>query len=271
MKILTAILNILKLLVNEFVNALRMAANTPRLLFFGAVIDALFFIVYGFFLTPVNDKIIEHSVLIGNQISTMLAKGQTGILLKLFEPELRALTGKLILATLLGFFITYLIYCIFHGTSWHLARKITSSHNSWRHSLLGFAKVNLIWLFLAIIYKFIDVYVSMRFQILKRFVPEAVDIWGGALTVIAIIGIFAAVISYSKFETFALFTKYKTAVPLALALAVLFLNAQYFTNLMWKLFNVANGTYIHLVWIGLLFTGIVMLLKVYTLNVMRHD
>lgn len=258
-------------IVKEFINSVKHAAEAPKLLFFGAALDALFFVVYGFFLAPINDKILEHSVLIGNKISVMLAQGQTGILLKLFAPELRALTGKLILITLIGFFVTYLIYCIFHGTSWHIAQKISGGHLRWRQYFLGFAKVNLIWLFLAIIYKILDIYVSMRFQLIKRFVPDATDIWGAALTALAIIGIFTALTSYAKFEPFALFKHYKTTILLSLALAVLFLNTQYLTNALWKIFNVAGGAYVHLVWIGLIFTSIVMLLKVYIFRVMRHD
>ena len=170
-----------ELVVKELISSLFLLKKNAFWLVMAALIDALFFIAWGFFTSPIKEKIVEHSVLIANQLSTIMAGRGTGILAHMFSPELRPMTGKLILLILLLFGVMYIIYNVFQGTSWWMATKIAGKNYTYRHYMLGFAKINLVWLAGYTLYKLLDVVISLRHLIIEKISPGAPNIAGKIL------------------------------------------------------------------------------------------
>ena len=65
------------LTVKELINSLYLLKKNIFLFFIAAVIDALFYVASGFFTSPIKDNILEHSVLISNQLSKIMAEKGT--------------------------------------------------------------------------------------------------------------------------------------------------------------------------------------------------
>ncbi len=216
------------IIIKELMNSLSLIKKNSFLLVVAAIIDALFFIAYGFFTGPVSRKISEHAILLSNNLSPLLAEqhAQKGILELLFAPELRPLTFKLTLLILLLFAISYIIYCIFHGTSWWMAAKIAGQKWSYRDYVLGFAKINLIWLACYVVFKAFDTFFSIRQLIIEKIIPNSPNIASKVLLAVLILLSLSAFFSYSTLKAKTLFkTKIKTSIPLAVLCAAFFIIA----------------------------------------------
>ncbi len=217
------------LVVKELGNAFVLLKKNPFWFVIASIIDALFFLAYGFFTTPVSDKILEHSVLVANQLSEMMRQQgsiPTGLLAKLFEPELWPYTAKLLMLIFTLFVVIYVIYVIFHGSSWWMATHIAGEKWAYRKYLLGFAKINLFWIFCYIIYKFLDVIISLRQVLIQKIAPGAPDIAGKVLFALLVVAFVAAIFSYPLLKIKTLFkTPIKTTLPLLIICSSLFLIA----------------------------------------------
>ena len=224
------------IVVRELISSLSLIKKSPFYLVVAAFVDALFFVAYGFFTTPISDRIAMQSILIANEISQLLAEGKAGILKLLFQEPLLPMTGKLIILMLLLFVITYIVYVIFQGTSWYLAGFIAQQKLSYRKYLLGFARVNLIWIACYIVYKLVDIILGLRFVIIKQFVPDATNVAGNILFGLFVVVIIAACLSYARLEALTIFkTPLKIMLPLLALSFIIYLNAQFVINLISKL------------------------------------
>ncbi|MEM3154912.1 MAG: hypothetical protein QW165_05130 [Candidatus Woesearchaeota archaeon] len=226
--------------VKELGNALLLLKKNPFWLVIASIIDALFFLAWGFFTTPVSDKIIEHSVLLANQLSEILkqqpGRVPTGLLSKLFSTEMWPYTAKLITLILLLFAIIYLLYCIFHGSSWWMATHIAGEKKTYKHYFLGFAKINLLWIACFILYKFLDLIAGLRHVLVQKIVPGTPNIAGNVLFgLILVVGV-AAVFSYPFLRAKTLFaTPLSTSIPLIVLSASLYFCAQFILNMIGKI------------------------------------
>ena len=209
-----------------------------------------------------------HSILISNKLSTILAgeQARTGILGHLVGPELSPLTGKLILLILLLFVVIYVLYNIFHGTSWWMATQIAETKWKYKEYMLGFARVNLIWIFGYILFKLFDVILGMRHLIIQKFSPGAPNIAGKVLLVALVLLAIAAFLSYPKLKARTIFkTPLRISVPLLILSASMFLAAQFILNNIGK----ASVDVALIVGIILLFPTM-NLIRTYAIRVISH-
>lgn len=186
------------LLVRELVDSLVALKKNPLLMLGASVLDLVFLFLYAFVGTFVGDQIAAHAVLIANQVSPMLAQGQTGILAKLFEGALRPLTFKLLLLMGLFFVLLYVLYVIIQGASWWLSSKTAGQDHKFSKYLSRFAKLNLFWLVLFVLIKLVDVLLGLRFQLVKKFAPGAFNLATPVMTVVFAVLLIIVFLSYPR-------------------------------------------------------------------------
>ncbi len=227
-----------EIFVKELINSVSLIKKHAFWLVISSLVDALFFLAWGFFTTPVRNKITEHAVLVANQLSSILAEQEvrTGILSHLLGPTLRPMTGKLILLILLLFVFIYIIYTAFHGSTWWMATNIAETPRKYREYLLGFARVNLIWITGYVLYKFIDVIISLRYLIIQKFSPGAPNIAGNVLLALLVFLAMAAFLSYPRLRAGQIFkTPLKMSILLILTCAVIYLVADFILTFIGKI------------------------------------
>ncbi len=255
------------LVVKELINSLYLIKEQAFWLVMASLTDALFFVAWGFFTTPLKDKIVEHSILLANELSTILAgEMPTGLLGQLMGPQLRPLTWKLI--TLIGmlFIVIYIIYNIFHGTSWWMATKIAGQKLTYKKYMLGFARVNLIWITGYVLFKLFDVMISMRHLIIQKLAPGTPNIAGKILFIALLLLGISAFVSYPTLRARTIFkTPINITVPLIIISASMFLTTQFILNNIGKI-NVDAALVIGLI---LLFP-VMNLIRVYATRVLSH-
>ncbi len=254
--------------IKELINSLYLIKKHAFWLVIGSMVDALFFIAWGFFTTPVKEKIVEHAILTSNQLSAVLAQDRTkiGLLGRLFEPTVRPMTIKLLLLILLLFIVIYIIYNIFQGTSWWMATKIAEKEWKYKEYMLGFARVNLIWISAYMVYKFLDVIISLRNLIIQKLAPGTPDIAGNLLLLVLAFIFIAAYFSYPTLKAKTIFkTPIKTSAALIILSTSIYLATQYVLNLISK---ISTDTAL-IAGIILLFPA-VMLIKTYAIRVLSH-
>jgi len=258
-----------ELVVKELGNAFILLKKNPFWLVIASVIDAVFFLAYGFFTTPVSDKIIEHSVLLTNQLSDLLRQTggvPTGLLAKLFGPELWPYTAKLLSIILILFVVIYILYVIFHGSSWWMATHIAGEKEKYGKYMAGFAKINLFWIACLIIYRFLDVIISLRYLLIQKIAPGAPNIAGKVLFAVLLLAVIAAFFSYPFLKIKTLFkTPMRTSIPLIILSTSIYLCAQFILNMIGK----ANVNAALLAGLIILFPTM-NLIRVYATRVLSH-
>jgi len=255
-----------ELVVKELINSLYLLKKNAFWLVIAALTDAIFFVAWGFFTSPVKNKILEHSVLIANQLSTIMAGKGTGILAHMFRPELRPMTNKLIRLIFILFAVMYIIYSAFHGTSWWMATKIAGKNYTYRQYMFGFAKINLIWMACYALYKLLDIVISLRHLILEKISPGTPNIAAKMLLILVILIFIAAYLSYPLLKINTLFkTPVKITAPLVILSASIYLTAQFILNNIGKL-NVDAALIVGL----LLLFPVITLIRVYITRVISH-
>jgi len=253
------------LVVRELIKSLYLIKKHIFWLVIASLVDAVFFVAWGFFTTPVKNKIVEHGILISTKISPLLAEGKTGIVGLMLGP-LKQMTGKLILLLLMLFVVIYIVYTAFQGTSWWMATQIAEKKWTYRKYMLGFARVNLIWLSGYLIYKILDVIFSIRHVVVEKLVPGTPDIAGNILFVFLILLMLAAFISYPTLKARTIFkTPLKVTVPLIILSASMFLATQFILNNIGKL----NVDFALVVGLVLLFP-VINLIKTYSIRVLSN-
>jgi len=219
------------LVIRELLKSLQLIKKNIFWLVMASLVDALFFVAWGLFTTPVKEKIVQHAILLTNQLSPLLAEKQQGILNLMFTPEMQPMTGKLILLMLTLFAVTYIVYTAFHGTSWWMATQIAEKKLNYRQYMLGFARVNLIWITGYLIYKFLDVLFSVRYAIIKQLIPGTPYIAGKVLFVYLLFLGIAAFLSYPLLKATTIFkTPIKVTGPLVILSASMYLATQFILN-----------------------------------------
>lgn len=258
-----------ELVVRELITTLSLFRKNPFWLVIASVIDALFFLAWGFFTTPVSDKILAHSVLLANQLSDMMrqqGRVPTGLLVKLFGPELWPYTAKLLTLIFVLFVVSYLIYTIFHGSSWMIATQIAGEKRTYGKYMLGFAKINLLWMLCYIIYKFFDVIAGLRHVLINKIAPGAPNIAGNVLLGILAVVFVSAIFSYPQLKAKTLFkTPLRVSIPLIVLSTSIYLCAQFILNMISK----ANLNTALLFGLIILFPTM-NLIRVYITRVLSH-
>ncbi len=219
------------LVVKELINSLKLIKTNLLLLVVAAITDATFFIAWGFFTTPVKDKLVEHSILLSNKLSSIVAGKPVGLLNHMLGPELSPMTMKLLMLMGMLFLVMYVVYVIFQGTTWWLATQISGQKLKYRQYMLGFAKINLIWLGGYIIYKIFDIALGIRSIVIQALAPGTPNIAGKILLIALIFLGLAAFLSYPKLKAKTIIkTPWKISAPLILLSASIYLTAQFILN-----------------------------------------
>lgn len=249
--------------IHALLSALNHIRAQPFLLVVSSIIDAFFFIAYGFLTTPVLDRIVAQSVLITNELGKAWAAGPTAGLLKLLILDpIKPLTGKLLILLGILFIVTFLVWVIFQGSSWYFCRHLAKKPVSYKKYLLGFARINLIWIAAYILYKLLDAIIGLRFVLIKKFEPAAINILGTALDALFVLLIITALYSYPSLRELALFRKKITHTLTHLALcATLYFASTFIINQIAKIHLEAG----FIAGVVILFP-IITLIKTYTIE-----
>jgi len=196
------------------------------------LLDVGFFFSLGFFTTPIKDKLLEQVIVIGSLLSqqakeTGRALGNSGLLQQLFQPEIKPYTINVLLLFLSMVVVTYVVYVIFQGSAWAAARNIASKKTVLRTYLLGFARVNLLWGILYLVYLVLDLIASLRHRIIELVVKTTVpDLLGTGLFIAAVIVGLIALLSYPQLSirnAFRSVLDVKRIIPMYALLAVIYL------------------------------------------------
>jgi len=188
--------------ITEISKTWKILIAKPLLFFLIVLIDLVFFIAYGFFTGPIQMRIVEHAVLIGNKLS---ADGvSTGILGHVFSAEYRELLLPLLALLALFFIVGYIVYVIFQATSWHIARRLAHVKEHYYEYFISFAKINLFWLALIVVWATLKLFVDVRHTIAKTLIEGAVNMLGGIMQGVLALIIAAACLSYARRDLLAL-------------------------------------------------------------------
>ncbi|VVB81674.1 Uncharacterised protein [uncultured archaeon] len=242
------------------IETLKLIRKNLLLFITAIVVDVTFFIAYGFYTAKIGEKITAYATLIINKLSIIMAEQPTGLLKHLFDAEIKPLTINLGLLVIIFFATTYILYCIFQGTSWWFITKINEKKDRYHNYLLGFARINLIWMAGYIIYKILDVIISVRYALMQKIAENATNTGGKILFAAALLLGITAFFSYPTLKPGTLFrTPLKTSI-LILIIGVAFYIA---IQLMLPQINKINAQAALIIGTIILFTGI-NLVKVYT-------
>ncbi len=91
-----------------------------------------------------------------------------GLLKILFFEDVIQHTEDLALLLLALIIILYFVYVLFQGTNWWIAQNISKRKIFWKEYLKYFAKINLLWFALLIIYNILDVVNSLWMKFLSQ-------------------------------------------------------------------------------------------------------
>jgi len=214
------------LIVKELLNTFTLIRKQSLLFVLAAIIDALFFVAFGFFTGPIRRKIVEYGVLIANKLSSQGV--QSGMLKHLFMPDYSPLTMNLFTLVFVFFVVLYVLYVAFHGTTWWLATRIAGGKAAFRKYFLGFASLNLIWIGLFMIWFAFKTILDLRHSIIKVLIPTVPDIAGGMMLIVLAFLLINAFVSYPRLKRNELFKiPWKTSAALIILCLSIFLTGQF--------------------------------------------
>lgn len=245
--------------IREFIAAFSLFRHNFGLVVCAAIIDALFFVAYGFFTGGIRDKIVEYGILLANKLS--LEHVATGFFTHIFSPDFFPLTSQLLILLGLFFIVFFSIYIIFQGASWYLACSITKKQPLFWHYLLGFSRVNLFFSIIAAVIFLSDLLYDMRHTIVKALVPSAVNYSGFIVIPLGLLLFATALFSYPTLHLLTLYRNKPLFAAFGIVLCIL-LATQYLLGLLGTL-NQQFALLIALI----VFFPIIILLKIYTAKV----
>lgn len=185
-------------------NAFREALKSARLvkknlgwLAIACINDALFFVLYGFLSRGLREGIVAGITTTGAKLAQIAQETiKTPYLKLLLHESVKPYTLRVLgLLALLGIII-FALYCFFHGTNWWIARTIAGKNESYHAYLWIFAKLNILWMAMFIIYFALDTYFDLKSAMLKVVEQPASQ---PVLPIIFLtLTVYFALISYSK-------------------------------------------------------------------------
>jgi hypothetical protein len=241
-----------------------------------ALTDAIFVFLLAFFTTPISDRIGEQTLNIANKLAVLLAEGKTGILKHLFRPELRPMTGKMVLLILLYFLVIYAVYVLLQGISWWLSARAAGQKKRFWNYYLSFAKINITWAGLFVAGMLAYTAVEMRHVVVKTIAPGSINIAGNIMLLLFAILALTVFFSYPNMKKAQLF---KTPLKLTLRILILSIAAiaitRYVLNLtagglMWKAAIAGVEVNAAAILLSLVFFFVINLIKVFIIKVLSN-
>lgn len=172
--------------------------------------DALFFFSWGLLLTPFMNQIIKTAIEISKEINTITAAMS------------HELFGQLLTYMGLTYLLGFILYIIFHGTAWWIAKKMAKKQEKYFRHLWRFFKVNIIWGVLIAANSMLTIYFNMQHRMYTAAGAESWNIPGIILNVLLWITVFLAFLSYPKTSVKEAFTKIPSKAPTVLVCFILF-------------------------------------------------
>nr|AQS33581.1 hypothetical protein [uncultured archaeon]AQS33876.1 hypothetical protein [uncultured archaeon] len=228
-------------------------------------LDLLFVIFCTFIYSLVGNQIAAHAVLIANQVSPMLAQGQTGLLAKLFQGSLQPLTVKLLVLVGLFFVLLYVGYVVLQGLAWWFSSQVAQSAHSLRKYVVLFAKLNVLWLVLFAFIKLLDVFLGLRYQLIRKFAPSALNVSAPIITVLFVALGIVVFLSYGRLRAREfLKIPFLQGSGLLAMCVILFL-------VVWAIVDLFSTARFELrLLVQILFLPIFVLIRVYMIRVVNH-
>jgi hypothetical protein len=197
------------------------------------IIDLFFLVAFGFFTGPVFDALSRHIIIIGSLVSgalqTPAGRARPAVMGVLFQEPARQFTMQFLgLLAVLGV-VVFVLYCLFQGLNWYLAKTLIGKPGKWRTFLLRFTKINVLWFLLYAIWYVVDAVFDLRRLAIEKATGQTASGAGIALLAVIAIMIYFALVSYPLMSVRAGFVlgirRFAVLVPAFVLIAVQFLAA----------------------------------------------
>jgi len=137
-----------------------------------AMLDIAFFFFLGFFSSWFVDSIVQLSFQISTAIPQVDAQGS--ILQMVFHPAIAPFTWKVLFWMAVLGFVVYVVYSIFQGSAWYLAKNIIQT-TSYMEYTKRFFRLNITWFLLFtlffILFTVLDVRLTVMASLLQTTKP----------------------------------------------------------------------------------------------------
>ncbi len=220
------------LYIKNAVESFRLLKENPFELLKIMTADVLFLFFIGLLSAPILNKILEYG---GKLAMEVLRNIQQGKMAAIFGAELMPLTNVLVLYSLTLFILYYLIYTVFQGYAWGVTKKICNERTNMKEFITKFAKINIFWLAIFIVYKILDLFAGIRSLLLQAGGIEIADNLKISLAVLALIAYYFIPITYVHLQIKKGFLlgvkKIHKILPIFLAIIIVYLATDFFINL----------------------------------------
>jgi hypothetical protein len=169
-----------------------------------ALWDVVFLLVYGFFSSFLFELINNVFYQVGGVLSarapeyTQQFVADPGLLsLLFFDPTLQPFGLRLLGLFALLLVIVFVLFVLFQGFSWWLSLRLLGFNKSLSTYIKLFARLNVLWLVLFVVYRLLRFASALRFTAVQQFSPEAsVNVLSIVLSLVFIIVMYFAFVSY---------------------------------------------------------------------------
>jgi len=114
----------------------------------------------------------------------------------LFQPPVDNYTWQFFGLLLVLALVVFVLFCIFQGLNWWFAAGIAGNAGKYKSFLLGFARVNVLWLLLGMIWFCLDAVFDLRRLLIEKATGQPATLAGNILLVVLVLVIYAALVSY---------------------------------------------------------------------------
>jgi hypothetical protein len=216
--------------VKEWIAAWKALAANGWYVGANAALDIIFFVLYGFVTAPLFAKLTEHVIAIGTiaaeQMRSVAGRARPAVIDVLFQQPVSRYTWQFIALIVLLSIVVYVLYCIFQGIAWYLAGRITGSRVYWRNYLLHFARINLLWGGLYLIWQCLSTVFDLRRIAIEKLMNQIAPTSGYFFSVLLGLIIYFAIVSYPILSIRKAFAsglrKIPVLIPAALVIGVQF-------------------------------------------------
>lgn len=186
--------------IREWCASWRLLARQKLLVIASGFMDLLFLIAFGFMTTPVYGKLTEHVIIIGALVSQQLraaaGRMRPAIIDTLFQEPVRGYTWQFLGLLVVLAVVVFVLFWIFQGLAWWLATAVAGKNMRWRAFLTRFARVNVVWFGLFVLWYVLDTVFDLRRIAVEKATGQAATGAGIVLFGVLVLIWYFAIISY---------------------------------------------------------------------------
>lgn len=172
--------------IKEWLESWMLLGRNTTFVLASGLVDIVFFIAYGFLTAPVFDKLTEHVIVIGTLVSEQMrvaaGRARPAVIDTLFQQPVSQYTWQFVGLLIVLVLVVFVLFCVFQGLNWWLATSVIGKKQQWRDFLLRFARVNLLWFGLYVVWYCIDTVFDLRRIVVEKATGQA----AGAAPMIAL-------------------------------------------------------------------------------------